>query len=181
MDRITRAVLRLWGSVEKDGRLHASPKFTRELAEHESKRLDLRVPEVSQWSYGQQLEHLYLASHWTFDRLDESMTGANPDETMNLLGVGMMVGGRIPRRLFNTIPVLVPQNGTLAEILPLKERLQKRLDAIDWDMVRVRTCEGRSKHPRMHFLTSSHWMFFLDIHHRHHLRIMRDIAKKAAA
>jgi hypothetical protein len=173
--------MRLWGTVGKDGRLHASPKFTTELAEHTTKRLDLHVPAVSAWSYGQQLEHLYLASHWTFDRLDESMTGANPDEHMNMLGVGMMVGGRIPRGLFATIPVLVPQAGTLAEILPLKERLQKRLDAIDWDMVRVKASHGRSKHPRMHYLNSSHWMFFMDIHHRHHLRIMRDIAKKAAA
>ena len=181
MDRITRAVLRLWGSVGEDGRLHAKPKFTAELESHTSKKLDLRAPGVSEWSYGQQLEHLYLASHWTFDRLDESMTGANADEHMNYLGVGMMVGGRIPRHLFATIPVLVPQAGTLAEILPLKERLQKRLDAIDWDMVHIRTGHGRSKHPRMHFLNSSHWMFFLDIHHRHHLRIMRDIAKKAAA
>jgi hypothetical protein len=180
MDRIMRAVLRLWGSVE-DGRLHASPKFNAELAALTTKKLDVHVPSVSKWSYGEQVEHLYLASHWVFDRLDESMTHANADEHMNLLGVGMLVGRRIPRGVFATIPVLVPEGGTLAQILPLKERLQKRLDAVDWDMVRVKASPGRSKHPRMHFLTSSHWMVFLDIHHRHHLRIIRDIEKKAAA
>ncbi len=181
MDRITRAVLRLWGDVEEGGRLHAAPKFMSELAALTAKPLDVRAPEVSEWSYGQQVEHLYLGAHWVFDRLDESMTPANIDEHMNLLGVGMMVGGRIPRGMFPTIPVLVPEGGTLAQIVPLRERLQKRLDAIDWDMVRVRSSRGRSKHPRMHFLNSSHWMFFMDIHHRHHLRIIRDIVKKAAA
>jgi hypothetical protein len=31
----------------------------------------------------------------------------------------------------------------------------------------------------MKYLTSSQWIFFADIHHRHHMAIMRDILKAA--
>jgi hypothetical protein len=179
MDRVARAVHRLWGPLD-DGRLHATPRFAGELAEQCRRDLSLRIPHVSKWTFGQQLEHLYLASHWVFDRLDESLGGGNERGHLGFWGQGLMVTGRIPRKVFPTIPPLEPQGGTLLEIQPLKEHLHRRLGANDWDMTRVRAATGKSKHPRMKWMSSCQWFFFFDIHHRHHLRIMRDILKAAA-
>lgn len=176
MDRISRAVQRLWGSVG-NGRLPPSPRFAEELAEHGNGALSLVSPKVSKWSYGYQLEHLYLSTHYVLDRLEESFTGRYADERMGPWGVGMMVGGFIPRKMFPTIPPLEPQGGTLAQIVPLQQRLNERLAAIDWGMRELFASRGKSKHPRMKYLTSSQWMLFADIHHRHHIAIMRDIAR----
>jgi hypothetical protein len=57
--------------------------------------------------------------------------------------------------------------------------LHERLRQIDWGMKELKESAGKSKHPRMKWLTSGQWMFFADIHHRHHLAIMQDIAKAA--
>lgn len=179
MDRITRAVHRLWGPLD-NGRLHATPRFAGELAEQCKRDLSLHMPSVSKWTFGQQLEHLYLASHWVMDRLDESLGGGHERDHLGFWGQGLMVTGRIPRKMFPTIPALVPGAGTLLEVQPLKERLHRRLAANEWDLARVRVATGKSMHPRMKWLTSSQWFFFFDIHHRHHLRILRDILKAAA-
>lgn len=177
MDKVTRAVERLWGTLGPAGELHAAPRFQDELraeAEGDLFRLERRV---SEWSFGHHVEHLYQASHWVLDRLEESMSGANADGKMNHLGIGMLILGRIPRGMYPTIPPLMPQGGTMAEIRPLAERLRARLAEHDWRLPEVLVCPGRSRHPRMRFLAARHWMIFLDIHHRHHRAILRDILK----
>jgi hypothetical protein len=179
MDRITRAVVRLWGFVGKDGQLHGSPRFADDLSAQCGGKLVLRAPIVSKWSFGQQLEHLYRSSHYVLDRLEESMTGENASERMGFWGRGLMVGGFIPRGAFPTIPPLEPASGTMADIRPLRESLIKRLSQIDWNLVQIKASPGKSRHPRMKWLSSSQWLFFADIHHRHHLAIMRDIVKSA--
>lgn len=177
MDRMTRSVYRLWGSLSEDGRLHDSPLFAEELAERCKNKLDLQVTRVSKWSFGKQLEHLYLSTHYVLDRLDEAMAGQNPAGRMGVYGYGLLVGGFIPRGVFPTIPPLEPRGGTLDQIEPLRESLTKRLEQLAWDLSQIKASTGRSRHPRMKYLTASQWLFFGDIHHRHHLAIMRDIAK----
>ena len=71
MDQIILAVDRLWGSVGKEGRLHPSPRFADELADHFNGNLHVYSLNVSRWSFGEQLEHLFLTSHYVLDRLEE--------------------------------------------------------------------------------------------------------------
>lgn len=179
LDRITKAVFRLWGSVGRDGRLHDRPRFADDLAAQCGDHLFLRSAQVSKWSFGQQLEHLYRSSHYVLDRLEESLTGENASEPIGMWGRGLMIGGFIPRGAFPTIPPLEPASGTMDDIRPLRESLKKRLAEIDWDLAQIKASPGRSRHPRMKWLSSSQWLFFADIHHRHHLAIMRDIVKAA--
>jgi len=177
MDRKSRAVHRLWGPLGDKGRLHGSPRFAKELAARCDGELDRFAPGVSKWSFGQQLEHLYMASHYVLDRLQEAMGGEQTSDHPSLWGHALMVGGYIPRGMFPTIPQLVPKAGTRETILPLKESLEARLVQLEWSLGEIHASPGRSPHPRMKHLLASQWLFFLDIHHRHHLRIMRDIVK----
>lgn len=179
MDRMSRSVYRLWGSLGDDLRLHRSPSFASELAERCNGDLSLRVTSVSKWSFGEQLEHLYLSSHYVLDRLQESMAGQNPSERMGMYGYGLVVGGFIPRGVFPTIPPLKPVSGTLDHIEPLRESLATRLEQLAWDLYEIKASTGKSRHPRMKYLSASQWLFFADIHHRHHLAIIRDILKAA--
>jgi hypothetical protein len=179
MDRIKTAVDRLWGSVDEDRVLHSSPRFADELAAHYNGNLGILNLKVSKWSYGHQLEHLYRTSHYVLDRLEEAMTGLNADQRMGFWGVGMMIGGFIPRYWFPTIPQLVPHSGGPEDIEPLQSDLKSRVEKFPWTFPQIKQSRGKSRHPRMKFLTASQWMFFWDLHHRHHLSIMRDIAKSA--
>lgn len=175
MDRITQSAYRLWGPLGTNGRLHASPSFAAELASRCEGELDLRVTRVSKWSFGQQLEHLYRTSHYVLDRIEESIAGRNASKHMGVYGVGLMIGGFIPRGVFPTIPPLEPVSGTMRDIQPLRETLATRLEQIPWDLDQIKASPGKSLHPRMKYLTASQWIFFADIHHRHHLAIIRDI------
>lgn len=179
MDRITRAVDRLWGNLGAEGRLHATPRFADELEAQCNGKLALHAPQISKWTFGQQLEHLFRSSHYVIDRLQESMTPDHASDSLGPWGHSLMVAGFIPRGMFPTIPQLVPGAGTMAEIEPLRQSLRERLAAVDWSLVQIKASPGKSKHPRMKWMTSSQWMFFADVHHRHHLRILRDIARKA--
>lgn len=179
MDRTTVAANRLWGSLGKDGRLHASPRFADELAAHYNGKLTIVNSTVSKWSYGHQLEHLYRTSHYVLDRLEEAMTGLHAGDRMGFWGYGMLVGGFIPRYWFPTIPQLVPLSGSPEDIEPLRDDLKARLEKIEWSLSDIKRSRGKSRHPRMKYLTASQWIFFQDMHHRHHLSIMRDILKAA--
>lgn len=179
MDRISVAVNRLWGPLDNDGHLHASPVFADELAALCTDKLKVRDTRVSKWSYGHQLEHLYRSSHYVLDRLEESMAGKNDAERRGFWGHGLMVGGFIPRYWFPTIPPLVPHSGTVDHILPLREDLKRRVAEIEWCLEEIKASPGKSMHPRMKYLSSSEWLYFADVHHRHHLAIMRDILKHA--
>jgi len=180
MDRIDEAANRLWGALGEDGRLHPSPRFADELAECcYGNNNQVIVEKVSNWSYGDQLEHLYLGSHYVLDRLEESMSGEHAQTRIGFWGVGMMVGGFMPRYVFPTIPPLVPKSGTEEHIGPLRESLNERIRNIPWTLDEIKASTGKSLHPRMKYLTSSQWLYFADIHHRHHLGIMRDILKAA--
>lgn len=179
MDRISKAANRLWGTLGEDEQLHGSPRFADELAEHCNGHLEVRDTRVSKWSYGEQLEHLYLSSHYVLDRLEEAMSGRNDKEWMGFWGGGLMVGGFIPRYWFPTIPPLVPKGGTEEHLQPLREDLKRRVEQIEWRVGQIKASRGKSMHPRMKYLTASQWLFFGDIHHRHHLAIMRDILKAA--
>jgi hypothetical protein len=180
MDRINEAVFRFWGPLDEGGHLHRSPCFAAELAERCTGQLGLQEVGVSKWSLGKHLEHLYRSSHYVLDRLDESMAGLNPSGRMSIYGRGLMIGGFIPRGVFRTIPPLEPVSGNIDDIEPLRQRLAFRLERLQWDLDQIKSSSGRSLHPRMKYLSASEWLFFADVHHRHHLAIIRDILKTAA-
>ena len=179
MNRVTRAVTRLWGAPG-NGTLPQSARFAGELQTLSQRDLAVRAPAVSKWSFGEQLEHLYRSSHYVLDRLEEAFAGEHRRDHIGFWGVGLLVGGFIPRHAFPTIPPLEPHSGTLADITPLQESLHERLRNIGFGLPDVRSSAGKSRHPRMKFLTAGQWMFFADIHHRHHVAIIRDIVSGAA-
>lgn len=179
MDRTRVAAVRLWGSLGEHGELPGEAQFAGELSALYNNNLKFVDPNVSRWSYGHQLEHLYRASHYVLDRLEEAMTGLYTDQRMGFWGCGMMVVGGMPRYWFPTIPQLVPHSGSPEDIEPLRDDLKTRLEKIEWRLSDIKDSRGKSRHPRMKYLTASQWVFFQDIHHRHHLALMRDILKGA--
>jgi len=179
MDRISEAVESLWGPLDEGGRLPRVPRFLDELATRCDAYLEARDTHVSQWSYGNQLEHLYRTSHYVFDKIEESLTGQNADARMGFWGAGLLVFGFIPRGWFPTIPQLVPASGTLKDIQPLHDELKRRAEQLDWRLQDIKSSSGKSLHPRMKYLSASQWVFFHKVHHRHHLAIMRDILQAA--
>ena len=180
MNRIDRAIQQLWGPLSENDRFGPEPAFMATLSQRTTLDLQLQSSDVSKWSLGKQLEHLYLSSHYVIDRVEECLTGANSSSHMGPYGFGLMVGGFIPRGVFPTIPPLVPKSGTLDDIEPLKASLKSRIDSIYWDLTLIKSSCGKSRHPRMKYLTAAQWLYFAEIHHRHHLSIIHDIKKLAS-
>jgi hypothetical protein len=179
MNRFERSIEQLWGRSEPDGTLGPEPSFAAELDARCGEVLDLSSIRVSKWTLGKQLEHLYLSTHYVLDRVEDCLAGKDPNRHMGMYGVGLMVGGFIPRGVFPTIPPLEPKSGTLEHIEPLKQQLRGRLASLRWDLETIRDSIGKSKHPRMKYLTATQWLYFAEIHHRHHLSIIRDIRSAA--
>jgi len=175
MNRVGRAATRLWGNLGPHGEFQGFPAFAAELEARCDCDLTAQSAAVSKWSAGQQLEHLYLSSHYALDRIEEALTGAHSTDHMGIYGVGLMVGGFIPRYVFPTIPPLEPKSGGMEHIQPLRETLTVRLEKIAWDLNIIESSGGKSLHPRMKYLSAGQWVFFADIHHRHHLSLIRDI------
>lgn len=175
MGRIDRAIQQLWGPLSENNGFGSEPAFMATLSQRATLDLQLQSSDVSKWSLGKQLEHLYLSSHYVIDRVEECLTGANSGRHMGPYGFGLMVGGFIPRGVFPTIPPLVPKSGTLDDIEPLKVSLKSRIESIYWDLTLIKSSSGKSKHPRMKYLTATQWLYFAEIHHRHHLSIIHDI------
>ena len=144
---------------------------------------DVEAARVSKWTVGKQLEHLLLSDETVLDRLDSLTDGregpAGGGKTV--LGRAVLLIGFIPRGL-GKAPVLVkPAGRDAADIEAGLQRLAERLAELTEQLPLLEETGWRCRHPFFGALDIGEWMRFLDVHHRHHLKIVRDIRKAADA
>ena len=59
--------------------------------------------------------------------------------------------------------------------------LAERFDELGEQLPLLEETGWRCRHPYFGALDISEWMRFMDVHHRHHLKIVRDIRKAAGS
>lgn len=140
--------------------------------------LETRKPSVSGWSVGEHVDHLVLAEQalleWVEGAIDDPAsrsTGGAPNRTGRLV----LVSGWIPRGRAKAPGPTVPDTpdlsllpGRLADLARLSGRLEPRLSE-------VHASRTTFEHPILGHFTPAQWLRFLDVHHRHHEKIIRDI------
>jgi hypothetical protein len=137
--------------------------------------LALRRETISAWSLGEQIDHVLKVAATMLGRLAED--GKEPKTPISLDGRAVLLLGWIPRGVGKapeaTRGMLVPAAELRAALAQVRE-LAARLDADD---ARLTHRRRTVRHPRFGGLTPAQALRFLEIHTRHHLKILRDIER----
>ncbi len=136
---------------------------------------------VSRWAVGKQLEHLLLSDRLIldrFDRLTDGREGPAPGG-LTILGRVILRAGFIPRGRGKAPKAVKPAGRDAADIEAGLRRLAERLDDLTEQLPLLEEADWRLPHPYFGALNIGEWMRFMDVHHRHHLKIVRDIRRAA--
>ena len=139
--------------------------------------LDRRVPEVSSWSVGQQLEHMALVDGSVLDGLEKIEGGeiAAPGGRATWIGRLILLAGKIPRGKGKAPERVLPSGVDGGETAAALETAKSRFEKLD--LARLETSVGTFPHPFFGHLSAERWLRFIDVHHRHHEAIIRDIRR----
>jgi uncharacterized damage-inducible protein DinB len=137
--------------------------------------LDRTAPRVSQWSVGQQLEHILLVDAAILGRVLEAPEAIEAGP--KAIGYVFLGLGWIPRGVGKSPERVRPTGRPLTELRLALTRHGEALARLAGSPHLLARPECIVPHPRFGGLTGARALRFLDIHDRHHLRIVRDIQR----
>jgi hypothetical protein len=131
---------------------------------------------VSAWPPLVHAEHMALAGQGSVNQLDKALEreGGPP---IGFMGRLVLLLGWIPRGIGKAPATTAPKHVERVEVTALLEALRTRVTTLDLE--RIARGGGRAHHPAFGGFTARQWLRFLDIHHRHHLRIVQDLKRAA--
>ncbi len=138
----------------------------------------LRVERVSQWSVGQQLEHLAVVNLRITGKAMAEALKVPPQHahtSIALLGRAVLWTGYIPRGRGKAPEFSVPAAATPQSVRELVERYRDSVRALEPRLSEVEASAGRWPHPVLGTFSALQWLHFIEVHTRHHLKIVRDI------
>jgi len=167
MSRTVRSHARLLAGIDRCLGLAADPA-----------RLDATNPTVSGWSVGLHVEHLLLAAEGILPWIHEAL--ANPEACPaagkpSPTGSMVLVSGWIPRGRASAPERTVPRTLAVDDLARRLEELRASVERLGAKLPEVHAVASTLEHPLLGHYTPSQWLRFLDVHHRHHEKIMRDI------
>lgn len=144
---------------------------------------DVGAEKVSRWTVGKQLEHLLLSDESILDRFDRLTDGreAPAGGGRTLVGRIVLLTGYIPRGVGKAPGAVKPAGRDATDIEAGLRRLTERMAELSEQLPLLEEAGWRCRHPYFGALDVGQWMRFMDVHHRHHLKIVRDIRKAAGA
>ena len=104
----------------------------------------------------------------------KTMTEGRP----SLLGRLVLLTGFIPRGKGKAPDASHPVVGSADDLARGVAGLRGKVEAVGTRLGEVEACAGRTTHPLGDF-TPAQWLRFIDLHHLHHFKIIRDIRKAA--
>jgi hypothetical protein len=153
------------------------------LATESDQRLFYRAEPVSSWSVADHLKHLAKANqamagaiHGILDSgADDS--GGGP----TLVGRAVLLTGWIPRGVGKAPENTRPQTGSSEDLRRSLEELQQAVAALATRLGEIEGSRGRTKHFAFGGLTPFQWVRVMEIHTRHHLKIVGAIQRAAGS
>ncbi len=140
---------------------------------------DVEAAKVSKWTVGKQLEHLMLSDRTILDRFDRLIDGREGPAPggPSIFGRLFLAMGFIPRGLGKSPQPVMPAGRDAADIEAGLQHLRQGLEGLSEQLPLLEETGWRVRHPAFGALAIGEWMRFMDIHHRHHLKIIRDIRR----
>jgi hypothetical protein len=139
--------------------------------------LAVRVPEVSGWSVGQQVDHVLRILDRGLGRVERG--GKTPSKGINLVGRICLSTGWIPRGVGKAPEGMDGQEVPAAEMAERLAALRARLAAIRDRPEGPRPGERVLPHPYFGGLDLPQTVRFWAVHTAHHLKIIDDIRRAA--
>jgi hypothetical protein len=153
-----------------------------ELAAGPPQVLQSRAEAVSGWSVAEHLEHLVRIDNGILDRIDRLAAGtaeppSKPVPPLNLIGRLILLCGLIPRGRGKAPEAVRPQGMEVAELRAGIAGLGERFHSLGPRLPELAALQGTFRHPYFGGLSPVQWLRFMDIHHHHHLKIVRDVLR----
>ena len=157
------------------------------LAAGEDEPLARTAEKVSRWSTAEHLAHLVLVDRSVLARLDRVLapdllegtatgirSGTKP---LTLLGRFVLGSGYIPRGSGRTPDPYRPEAVSLAVLRGDLGEVRDRIAGLGERLGELEASDRRFRHFLFGELNGVQWLRFMGVHHHHHLKIIRDIAK----
>jgi hypothetical protein len=134
---------------------------------------DCLKTEISKWSVYQHIEHILISNSRILEQILDRSSANLPIRGISILGRIVLLTGVIPRGKGKAPDFTLPMGLSIVELKKLYYDLIEKLDQLE--SIKL---EGIvAKHPYFGGLTKKQWLKFIEIHQRHHLKIIDDIIK----
>ena len=138
---------------------------------------ELRAPEVSGWTCGEQAGHLTLVTNGIARGIEKNL--AEPerdvdgecDERLEAI----LISGDFPRGAAKSPEYVDPVGRPLEEFLAALEIGERRWNALQERAEEIEACRAQFPHFILGFMGSAKWVRFCALHSAHHLAVVRDI------
>ena len=154
-------------------------KFTKELSKLDSliDAADRRAEHVSKWSVYKHIEHILLVEQTVLSTcLSDKILEIGEYSDTKLLGKFILLTGFIPRKKGKAPDHVQPMGAVQEELKVMLENCEKLLSqVIELPSEHFQDPNIVFEHPYFGGLTRKQWLKFMVTHHRHHIKIIRDI------
>jgi hypothetical protein len=136
------------------------------------------APAISGWSVAEHVEHLARAHSPLFVKLAELTESDDPalaHGRVTLVGLWVLWTGRIPRGRGKAPERTRPTAGSLQQVRGLIGESSDAFERLATRRAELERVRARIDHPYFGRLLPKHWLRFVELHHEHHLAIVREI------
>jgi hypothetical protein len=142
-------------------------------------KMSQQADAVSKWSVGQHVEHLTLSDEVILDGLRKLLAepASGKPGKPRLIGRICLWSGFIPRGRGKAPQQVVPQGLAMGILLDRLEAVRKGFTQLEASTQSLASSTATVPHPVFGRLDACQWLRFTEIHHDHHHKIIRDIAR----
>ena len=153
------------------------------LATEPDERLFNKAEKVSRWSVADHLDHLALANQAMVRAIDHALEQGDDDARggPTFIGRCVMLTGWIPRGKGKAPDFARPQLETSDELRRTLSEARAALGSLEERLLQIEAARGCSNHFAFGDLTPSQWLKVIEIHTRHHLKIIDAIERNRAS
>ncbi|MGD2215701.1 MAG: DinB family protein [Gemmatimonadales bacterium] len=146
------------------------------LAAENDERLFYRAERISAWSVADQLDHIARATQAMAGAIEQAVQPDAPGGGRpSLVGRMVLFTGWIPRGVGKAPQGARAQTGSKQQLGSLLVQSRRALDRLESRLQQIDHARGRVNHFAFGDLTPRQWLNIIEIHTRHHLKIIRDI------
>lgn len=139
--------------------------------------LETTIPPVSEWSVGEQIDHSLQVAN----RISAIVLKQQPADGMGISMKGrfVLVTGFIPRGKAKAPDSVLPKKRERQELQDAIDRARGQLEALSSDKTLLASNAKCFQHPFLGSFTAAQSLRFIEVHTRHHLKIIDEIMAAA--